>query len=844
MAGETQERMRVEASGQGPAPMKLSRYRSVRRAGSHSVDVPKAATPAVPVPSVPSDRIPQNSTESAKQQGPSIARSMSRYRRQKNTGPTTTSQPPLPVPINHDYAPGTQQSGNLQGVRSDGKARDVKEEVTVSGTAGVDRSKDRSGGYEDERGAARTRNRQDAMSRLIGEDKIVTPEPRTKKSTGSHKHTEIQNKDASCNAKDGATKQGGEGDPNKQLSGNENKLRSLKGTIKRSRSKKEPPKDPALPKPIETSGGVFPGIDAPVFAANAGERRVRVQYRKKSVHLSVTALTRVQDLLNSAQDSFEGEVDAEKFTVIESFAQLALERPLRKYENVRDVMNSWTHDEENVLIIIPPASLDALYQLEVQSAPTQQPADMTFHIYHSQRPRKWDKRYVTLRADGQVTVAKKQQAQDQANICHASDFDVYSPTSSSLSNDVKPPKRICFAVKSQQKASMFLSTENYVHFFCTNDNAIADGFYKAIRAWRSWYLANVLGAGQREDVEQSMTGISWQLSDEFARLKPYQLENRKPLLDFNAHDQQQNDAEVHPAPALEGQISDKTRQLFLQKKTGRDHAPPPSAYPKSLTVDTSVGSTMQGTDESPFSSSGLLGQTYILRQRNMQEREENEKIFEEAFNHQGLVNAAGSGARRTSPRSQPSSRSNTMTAADKSDVSAFVKRSQSVGKGKHRPLVDLTPVYQEPPQHVRKGRGVNVEPGTPLVDSATSPGLASGAIVIPPATTWKRPLVPDPTLSSSNDKNGRIRSRPNTVRCARHRRPSCTVPASPTENVASPDGQFIPNTLLARSANPGAVQSGQTVGHGLVTGDRNATKPMLDLSPENPFVQGSLLREL
>lgn len=844
MAGGTQERIGMGANGQDPAPTKLSRYRSVRRADSQRVDVPEAAIPAVPVAPVRSDRIPQNSAEPSKQQGTSIARSMSRYRRQKNTGPTTTPQPPLPVPPHQAYAPGIQQSGNIHEICSGGKTGDVKEaaeKTSTSGTVGAVESKDRSGGYEDEGGAARTRNRQDAMSHLIGGDSTVTSEPRRKRSTRSHKHAKIQHKDALSNGRDGAGKE------YEESAGNESKLRSLKGTIKLSRSKKEPPKDPASPKATEISGGVFPGIDAPVSAANAGERRVLVQYRKTSGYLFITASTQVQDLLYSAQVSFEGEVDAQKFIVIESFTQLALERPLRKYENVRDVMNSWTYDNENRLIIIPPANLDAVHQLEVQSAPTEQPADMTFHIHHSQRPRKWDKRYVTLRADGQMTVAKKHQGQDQTNICHISDFDVYSPTPSSLSNDVKPPKRICFAVKSQQKASMFLSTQNYVHFFCTNDRAIAEGFYKAIQAWRSWYLADVLGAGQREDEENSMTGISRQRSDESAESKSYQPEPLKPLLEFNAHDQQRNDAEVHPSSAMERQTSDKTRQLFFQKKSGRDHAPPPPAYPKSLTVDTNVGSTTQGIDESPFSSTGLLGQTYILRQRNMQEREENEKIFEEAFNRQGLVNSAGAGARRTGPRSQPSSRSNTLTATDKPDVSVFVKRSQSMGKGKHKPLVDLTPVYQEPPQHVRKGRGVNVEPGMPLVDGATGPGLTSGAIVIPPATTWKRPPIPDPLSSSSSNANGQIRGRSNTVRSARHPRPSHTAPVSPIhpmDNAASPDAQFIPNSLLARPANPGAIQSGQTAGHGLVTGDRNATKPMLDLSLKNPFVQGSLLRDL
>ena len=57
-----------------------------------------------------------------------------------------------------------------------------------------------------------------------------------------------------------------------------------------------------------------------------------------------------------------------------------------------------------------------------------------------------------------------------------------------------------------------------------------------------------------------------------------------------------------------------------------------------------------------------------------------------------------------------------------------------------RPLVDLTPQYVEPPQHVRKGRGfkpAQIGPGG-LVECATGPEVAPGAIVIPDSRDWRR----------------------------------------------------------------------------------------------------------
>lgn len=560
----------------------------------------------------------------------------------------------------------------------------------------------------------------------------------------------------------------------------------------------------STPKYIGVGGtGVVPGLDAPVSAVNAGERHVLVTYGDAKANLTVTPSTQVKDLLHDAAESLSRDIDADKFILMESFSQVGLERPLRRYEHVRDVMNSWSHDAENRFIIIPPSSLESLAQLDAAHAPSEQPVPITVHIYHSQRPRKWDKRFVTLRADGQVTISKKEIAKEQTNICHISDFDIYFPSARALNKDVKPPKKLCFAIKSQQKSSMFLSTENFLHFFSTSDRNVADKWYRAVQKWRSWYLVNKLGSCQKPDADTPLKRSGTRRST-----RQRDIQNETPLLE------RESSTESPGRRSSDQQRPSSSKDIYARKKAQRGHVPPPSSYPNAPTLDVDVGGPFtdketlvsgispEEVDASTFAPSGLLGRTYTQRQGAMREREDREKRSKQEPFTGGLM--AG-----TPYDSTPNSRSNTMTRAP--DLSAF-----------HKPLVDLTPVYAEPPQHSRvgKGHGVKVQPGMQLIDGATGPELTQGAIAIPPSTSWRRTDVPQ---------------RRNTTRSVRE--PNPYTPDAPVPK------DFTPNSLLAHSAST-ATPRKQRTGHGVATGDRNATKPLLDMAPENPFSDGSLLRQL
>lgn len=740
------------------------------------------------------------------EQNPSIARSMSRYRRNRRpaSGNTSTPTPAIPDHARNQPVP------------------PVPDMTTQT--------------LSTEQELARERHRLDAMAQLTGGDQ--PSRPAVSRYEKPEKQAQPRNKAEHAPTKPQTSRVDSRTHHDARPASGDNR-KSLLQKMKLSKSSKVPLPEEPVPRYIGVGGsGIVPGTDAPVSAVNAGERQVLVQYSDVSNHLTVTPSTKVNDLLRTAARELSRDIDPEKFILIESFHQVGLQRSLRRYERVRDIMNSWAHDADNRLLIVPPSSMEALAQLESQEVPVEKPSETTVYLYHSQRPGKWDKRYVTLRSDGQVLIAKKENSKDPANICHLSDFDIYYPSARAMAKEIKPPKRICFAIKSQQKSSMFLSTEKFVHFFSSNDRAIADKWFKVVQRWRSWYLVHQLGATEQPEEEKVLPKRS---QTQKGSQKPRKAPNDAPgpLVDL---------ADLEPT-RLTGNSIDQSRPLinkdaFPRKRTLREPGPPPSAFPQGLAIDTDVsgqadnGPLVQGVrpddvEAATFSPTGLLGRSYTQRRQAMNEREEREKRSnQDPFTAQQYEIESPNYSPSDAVH-QHSGRTATMT----STAPPGLGRTKSVSL-KQKPLVDLTPVFQEPPQHTRKGRGVKVGAGTQLIDAATGPELEAGTVNIPPATAWRRPTAEVPSQS---------RYRSNTARSVRHvseHKPSSS--GSGHASPSSPNNPFISNTLLAHSASRKASSNNPKphMGHGVATGDRNATRPMLDMSPENPFAEGSLLRHL
>lgn len=491
-------------------------------------------------------------------------------------------------------------------------------------------------------------------------------------------------------------------------------------------------------------------FDAPISAINAGERRVLVKCNNSSIALPVTPTTRAQDLLDSASVVMSETIDPRTAILVESFTQLGLERPVRRYEHIRDVLNSWDHDEQNIFVITPTSDRpEAL--LETKGVPQTQPKDTSFIMYHSQRPGRWNKRCMILKTNGQMTISKKEGDSDATNICHLSDFDIYGPTTHRQMKKIKSPKKTCFAIKSQQKPTMFLDTAamNFVHFVSTSNCEVGDRFYLAIQSWRSWYLVNKLGEGQKVQAKPTNAVEAMQRpgTASSGQSIPYQLGSFQPLLDFDLGGLNRD---------LKTDGTPRAQAFHRRNQSSRDRKAPPSAFPGQIREEMSAGAAVTTRGRAPSTN----GRTASMR----------------------------------SSVDQPTGPAQ----------AASLKRGGSTRKSP-QPLIDLTPAFKEAPRRIRIGRGVKAPDGQPLVELATDVPQELGVIRVPPANDWRRPDTRSPAQGSGNDEQA-----------------------------------FTGKGLLGRSFSK-RTQGASRTGHGVKGTDG---KPLVDLSLNSKFADGSLLRKV
>ncbi|KAF2111224.1 hypothetical protein BDV96DRAFT_614963 [Lophiotrema nucula] len=604
-------------------------------------------------------------------------------------------------------------------------------------------------------------------------------------------------------------------------------------------------------------GGAVLGIDAPVSAVNAGDRRVMVVCNKSEMLFPVTTTTTPLDLIKSAATVFTESIDVRTAAILESFSKVGVTRPLRNYEHVRDVMNSWDADNSNDLVIVDTVSqsIDQQELLAYQVSDTK-PDERSFYVHYSTKPRKWTKGFFTLREDGQLVMSKNQTSKDHENICHLSDFDIYTPTESKL-RKVKPPKKYCYAIKSQQKSNVFIDESRFVQFFCTNDRNTSNLFYRTLQGWRSWYLKNVMGEGQKKIKaaepsaasgtlrNRNVSGASEQgLALSHARGASvgshYQLGTFSPLLDLDMFSKKQSEETFQSGSFPDGAPLGKldSRAMHTRKMSARAKGPPPLSYTgpavaekptsQSTSRQPSLSQSTTSTDADTFAAGGLLGRQYSQRRRALEEGEKkNAGPFTDGPNLLNNINLAGistgneSGlARRSSVRSN-----HRRTSSD-------LQRSTST-RMKTKPLVDLTPQYKEPPQHANKGKGYRPDAGGPLVENATS---IEEAIKVPSSTDWRARPATARQAHGAYGTGGHERTR--SLRNG-HDRGEGLANYTVNNHAGAPedDSNAFTGGLLARS---GFSQGHTPVGHGVMDGSK-ARGPMLDVRENSRFATGSLL---
>ncbi|CAF9910188.1 MAG: hypothetical protein GOMPHAMPRED_006989 [Gomphillus americanus] len=235
-------------------------------------------------------------------------------------------------------------------------------------------------------------------------------------------------------------------------------------------------------------------------------RKVKVTCDQTSFTLSLTPTTTAKDVLSMARDCLGEGFDQKRYIPVESYRQLGLERPLRHFERISDVLDTWDTDDKDSLLIQPLHAQWEHESLDLENAPKLVPSNMTAILYYSHRPESWHKWSFTLRVDGQI-VMQKYSGGDFKAICHMNDFDIYIPTSRQMKK-LAPPRKFCFAIKSQQKSISSSDQSSFVHFFSTNDKDAAAEWYRAVHSWRSYHITHNKRIGQTSSLPFSKPSYS------------------------------------------------------------------------------------------------------------------------------------------------------------------------------------------------------------------------------------------------------------------------------------------------------------------------------------------------
>lgn len=789
------------------------------------------------------------------------------------------------------------------------------------------------------------RGRQDVLPGQVFEPVITSPtaeEERKRRTDSPNVKAKVSKQDVRFDQAPQtihARKEGAIGPQDEVISGDESdNVGCFAGFFKRKRvdpikntSEKAAPARVHTPKANEAQtirpggGGVVPNTDAPISAVNAGDRRVLVECGKSSMLLPVTPETTAVDLIISASNVFSEPIDVRSSVLLEHFGTVGVQRPLRRYEHVRDVMNSWDDDRANTFHLIPARAAEVNPAgLSASNVSREKPAQSAFLMHYSQKPGHWDKRLITVRQDGQIVMSKPNK-DDETIVCHLSDFDIYTPTAAAMNKKIKPPKKFCYAIKSQQKTSMFLSTATYVHFLCAGDRTHGASFYDVVQGWRSWYLVNVMGEGQKKAKEtslqhsQSIRGgnaanlhrsaskrggnapnlqhspskrggnapnLQYSPSKRAANATShsnndsigshYQLGTFKPLdLDMSQFERpsssrSSNGKAMNQVPSRKLSTRERDQNRIRSQVRYGDYMTSPVLADDEPLVN--LAANRDPNDAPPsqnevFSDTGLLGRSYSTRR---QEQQQHGNQAEQPFTGGGLIEGAGEvgvarkmSIKRTNskkinnPGPSPARRPSTRDGRARRDDTVDLARSGSTrtkAAPANKPLVDLTPQYQPPPQHVKKGKGYKPRPEElgedgVLIDAATS-GEKSWRDELPETKDWRgranqanQSPAGSATAGASEMNQGRARSRSRSAKQAQagEERQEGSRYASPAgiERPGSSGGPKNTRTRREFSGASGVSATSSTSDAGV---ERPA--PLLDIAGPRKFAKGSLLDKI
>ncbi|KAI5780908.1 hypothetical protein EDC01DRAFT_753209 [Geopyxis carbonaria] len=177
----------------------------------------------------------------------------------------------------------------------------------------------------------------------------------------------------------------------------------------------------------------------------------------------------------------------------EVWPSLGLERQVRYFEPVTDVISTWDIGSPSYVKVSK--SLWGSSNQKLETFPkTVEPSGEILMYYYVQADKKWSKRTVNL-DNNTIRIIKKDKPYDKDYFqsINMEYFDVYTFVGNIPDRKLRCPTRYCFAVKSQHRQSLFGKNSVFVHYFAVESEAVFAEWFGLVRDMKSRLIAQKKG---------------------------------------------------------------------------------------------------------------------------------------------------------------------------------------------------------------------------------------------------------------------------------------------------------------------------------------------------------------
>ncbi|KAI8823155.1 uncharacterized protein EV422DRAFT_494485, partial [Fimicolochytrium jonesii] len=211
--------------------------------------------------------------------------------------------------------------------------------------------------------------------------------------------------------------------------------------------------------------------------------RIYIEDARTFKTLLLTSLMSAQQVIDEVVSRFHQDASPD-WTIFELCNDSGIERPLREWEIVTDVISAWDNTSGkgagNAIVM---KKYGFKNTVSAKSIAGKYPRVQGW-MHMESKPGKWQKRFFALReANLYYYKDADQSSASETLFCGLSNYDVY--TLSSTKARKKKPTRFCFALRSTDSISLFENKQDYARFLCVDKEERFYDWVLAIRLAKS-----------------------------------------------------------------------------------------------------------------------------------------------------------------------------------------------------------------------------------------------------------------------------------------------------------------------------------------------------------------------